>query len=64
MNMKFFGSVALLFAIEMLVATLMVKRKMGLVNGYELDLALMSACLLIFAQGSGILSLDQIIFGL
>ncbi|MEK7498540.1 MAG: DoxX family protein [Patescibacteria group bacterium] len=53
---------ALLFAIEMLVATLMVKRKMGLVNGYEFDLILLAACLAIFSGGSGVLSIDQAIF--
>jgi len=54
---------ALLFAIEMLVVILMVKRKMGLVNGYELDLVLLAACLVIFSSGSGMFSIDQIIFG-
>ncbi|MBI5152840.1 MAG: DoxX family protein [Parcubacteria group bacterium] len=54
---------ALLFAIEMLVATLTVKRRMGLVNGYEFDLILLVACLAIITQGSGILSIDEIIFG-
>jgi len=54
---------ALLFAIEMLVAILVVKRKMGLVNGYELDLILLATCLVIFAGGSGIFSIDQVVFG-
>jgi len=54
---------ALLFAIEMLVAILMVKRRMGLVNGYELDLILFAACFAIFSGGSGIFSIDQVIFG-
>ncbi len=55
---------ATLFAIEMLVATIKVKRGMGFVNGYELDLLLFAACLVLLTTGSGMLSVDRILLGL
>ncbi|MBI5421107.1 MAG: DoxX family protein [Parcubacteria group bacterium] len=54
---------AFFFAIQMGVVIFTVKRKMGLVNGYELDLLLLAACLVIFTRGSGILSIDQVLLG-
>ena len=53
----------ILFAIEMVVATLMVKRKMGLVNGYEFDLVVMAGALVFATVGGGLLTLDDF-FGL
>ena len=44
----------LLFAFEMLVAALWKKKKgQGLVNGYELDLLLLAACLVLATVGGG-----------
>ena len=49
----------LLFAIEMLVAFLVVNRKRGLVGGYELDIILFAASLILATMGGGILTLDE-----
>lgn len=50
-------------AIDMLVATLWkLKKGMKLINGYELDLMILSACLIIAVAGPGIYSL-QTYFG-
>lgn len=48
----------LLFAIEMLVAILWVKRGQGL-SGYEFDLALLAASLVLATLGGGALALDS-----
>ncbi|MDE1970650.1 MAG: DoxX family protein [Patescibacteria group bacterium] len=55
---------ALLFAIEMMVAMVTVKRKSGFIGGYEFDLLLFAACLVLVTQGGGFLSLDQLLLGL
>ena len=50
--------VALLVAIQFVVAILKVKGKQGLVNGYELDLLILGAALLLVTVGGGFYSLD------
>lgn len=51
---------ALLIAVNMLVATLWkMKNKQGLVGGYEFDLTLAAAALLLATLGGGLYSLDS-----
>ncbi len=73
--LEFFGGVALLlgfavqvvgafFAIQMLVATCWkMRRGQGLVSGYELDLLLVAACLVLATFGAGAVSLDAYLAG-
>ena len=49
----------ILFVMEMLVAILMVKRKLGLVSGYELDIVILAASLVLATVGGGALTLDE-----
>ena len=49
---------ALLIAINMLGAISLVKRKMGLVNGYEFDLALLAMALALVFLGAGFYAID------
>ena len=49
---------ALLIAINMLGAIFLVKRKMGLVNGYEFDLALLAMALSLVFLGAGFFAID------
>src|SRR3989344_2957465 len=51
-------SVALLVAIQFIVAILKVKGKQGFVNGYELDLLILGAALLLVTVGGGFYGLD------
>lgn len=51
--------VALLVAIQFIVAILKVKGKSGLVNGYEFDLLILGAALLLMTVGGGFYSLDD-----
>jgi putative oxidoreductase len=53
---------AALLAIVMIVAMLVVKFKMGLLGGYELDLALLAGSLALLLAGPGPLSLERAIF--
>ncbi len=54
--------VALLLAIDMLVAGIWkIKRGMKLVNGFELDLILLAALLVLAAAGSSVLALDNVL---
>lgn len=54
---------AALFAIQMLVATLWkMKRGQGFVGGYEFDLVLMAASLVLATFGSGAFSADMYFF--
>lgn len=66
---EFFGGVALivgfatqlaalLIAINMLGAIFLVKRKMGLVNGYEFDLALLAMAISLVFLGAGLFAID------
>lgn len=47
-----------LFALEMLVAILMVKRKAGFVGGWELELILIAASVALFIFGGGRISVE------
>jgi len=49
---------AVLLAVVMSVAILSVKGALGLLGGYELDLALLVGCLAIFFAGPGAYSID------
>mgnify|MGYP001610651834 FL=1 len=49
---------ALLIAINMVVAIVLVKRKMGFVNGYEFDLALLAMALALVFLGAGFYAID------
>lgn len=49
---------ALLIAINMLGAIFLVKRKMGLVNGYEFDLALLAMAVSLVFLGAGFYAID------
>ncbi len=52
--------VGVLLAMNMMVAAIWKKRQgMGLVNGYELDLMILTACLAVATLGSGIYSLSN-----
>jgi uncharacterized membrane protein YphA (DoxX/SURF4 family) len=57
--------VAALFVIEMLVAAVLAKMSQGVplvaeaAAGYELDLALLAACLALVIMGSGLLSIER-----
>jgi len=53
---------AFLLAIVMIVAILKVDLKKGLINGYELDLALLGGAIALMLLGSGILSMDSYFF--
>jgi len=66
---EFFGGIALiigfatqlaaaLIAINMVGAIVLVKRKMGFVNGYEFDLALLAMALALVFSGSGFYAID------
>lgn len=55
----FVQPLSLLFAIEMVVVTLWVKLKMGLVNGYELDLVILGGALVLMTVGGGVFTLDR-----
>lgn len=50
---------AALFVIEFVVILLTVKRKSGFVGGYELDLLILAAAVLLVLIGSGSISLDN-----
>lgn len=49
---------ALLIAINMVGAIILVKRKMGFVNGYEFDLALLAMALALVFLGAGFYAID------
>lgn len=51
--------IALLVAVQFLVAILKVKAKRGLVNGYEFDLLILAAALALAALGGGVFSADS-----
>jgi putative oxidoreductase len=51
--------VAFFLAIEFVVILLKVKRKAGLVGGYELDLLILAAAIAILTLGAGHFSLDS-----
>ncbi|OGY69226.1 MAG: hypothetical protein A2586_01260 [Candidatus Harrisonbacteria bacterium RIFOXYD1_FULL_40_9] len=55
----FVQPLGILFMIEMIVATLFVKRRMGLVNGCEIDISLFSLALIAATMGGGALALDS-----
>ncbi len=50
---------ALLFALEFVVIILKVKRKKGLVEGYEFDLLILAALLALVTLGGGSISADS-----
>ncbi len=51
--------IAFFIALEFIVILLKVKRKAGLVGGYELDLLILAAALAILTLGAGRFSLDS-----
>lgn len=66
---EFFGGIALIvgfatqlaalfIAINMIGAIVLVKRKMGLVNGYEFDLALLAMAVSLMFLGAGFYAID------
>ncbi len=50
---------ALILAVVMIVAIFKVKLKQGLINGYELDLALLAGAIALMLLGGGVLSFDS-----
>ncbi len=70
---EFFGGIALLagfltryaaalLSIVMIVAILKVKLSKGLINGYELDLALLAGAVSLMLSGPGKLSIETMLF--
>lgn len=59
----FTQAAALALALILIVAIIKVKFKMGLLDGYELDLALLAGAIALLLMGSGIISFDSYFWG-